>query len=149
MKFKFNLEKVLQHRKIKEDLAKKGFMEAANAVALEERKLDHMKRDLRLAREESHNWQNIGGTEGVRLQFIEEYIVGQTERIEHQISEVERSRVRLEEKRKVLVEAGREFKALDKLKERRQEEFTKTKNKLEQKRMDETSSMTRGRRKRA
>ncbi len=141
MKFQFTLEKVLHHKKIQEDVAKKDFTEAQVAVDLELEKKRKMERSIYLSRKKSFDLQRQGGAEAHSLQSIEEYIVLETERIKAQDHQIEIAIEQLEQKREILVQAGKEFKALEKLKEKRFKDFKNKKRKHEAKQLDDIVTM--------
>ncbi len=139
MKFKFPLQTVVRHRKIKEDLAQKDFLEAQAELNKELQNLKFLEEQLHQAHVQAHNLEVAGGMQGPALSQIHEFKKGQVLRIERQkmrISEVEKW---VEERREILRQAALEYKIIEKLREKKFEEYKLERISKEQKEADEQS----------
>jgi flagellar FliJ protein len=141
MKFKFQLEKVLNHKKILEDQAKKDFGEVSKKLRDQEKYLENLETDLSKAYQNKFELQLMGGNISSYLDFFHQYYISQKQMIENQKKIVAGLTKILEEKRLFLVHAAREHKTFTMLKEKKILEFKKEKNKKEQKRIDEMNIM--------
>ena len=137
MKFKFSLEKVLSHRKIKEDIAKKEFQEIVHSLYLEQELLKTMKELKISARGDAHRRINDGGNQGNHVLQIYDFIKGQDLRIERQTTKVKELEKLVELKQEILRSAAMDVKIKEKLKEKKKNEFLFEMNKQEQKEVDE------------
>ncbi len=145
MKFKFHLEKVLGHKKILEDQAKKDFGEISRRLREQEEYLENLLLDIQIAFNNKHKIQTTGGSVTGYLEFFHHYYISQKALIENQRQIVEGLTKILEEKRQYLVQAAREHKTFIMLKEKKKEEFKKETKKREQKRIDDINIMRQGR----
>lgn len=147
MKFNFKLQKVLEHRKIVEDLAQKDFQEAANQLKFEVENLEKLKISRVKAFETRFDLQSQGISSdrknfhtgygpGAFVQ-IEEFIKGQDRRIESQKAKVQEAENLVESKRDFLRQKATEYKIIEKLKEKQKQEFVEEKERAEQKEIDE------------
>lgn len=141
MKFKFKLEKVLQHRKIQEDLAQKDFQEAVAKLNIEKDNLEKMLNDVFQARQRAFEIQTGGGIAGSGLSQVHDFMMGQDIRMERQRKKIQYQETIVEELREILRQKAQEFKIIEELKEKKREQFKVEKNKLEIKRADDINSM--------
>lgn len=141
MKFKFALEKVLKHKKILEDQAKKDFGEISKRVREQEQYLQNLELDLQKAYEDKHRVQMMGGSIAGHLEFFHQYYKNQRQLIDNQKKIIEGLEKILEEKRQHLIVAARDHKTFTMLKEKKKLEFKKEMNKREQKRIDDMNIM--------
>lgn len=141
MKFKFHLEKVLNHKKILEDQAKKDFGEISKKLRDQEQFLKNIEADLTTAYQNKFQVQQTGGVITSYLEFFHNYYLSQKKLIENQKKIVQGLTKILEEKRLFLVQAAREHKTFNMLKDKKIIEFKKELNKREQKRIDEMNIM--------
>ncbi|MEN0058213.1 MAG: flagellar export protein FliJ [Bdellovibrio sp.] len=139
MKFKFPLQKVLEHRKIKEDMAKKDFQEAMSLLQQEQNKLEKMLASQTQAHVQAGELTSVGGTQGPALSQIHDFLKGQKVRIQHQQERVAEAEKLVEAKREILKQAAQEYKIMEKMRENKFEEYKHERNVLEQKEMDEQS----------
>jgi len=139
MKFKFPLQKVLDHRKIKEDLAQKDFQDAMSELQGMQKKLTEMETQIRDAHLRAFRVQDAGGAAGPTLSQVDEFIRSQKVLIQKQRGKITVQEKVVEEKRDLLRQAVVDTKVIDKLKEKRFEEFKKKIDMDEQKEMDEQS----------
>lgn len=137
MKFKFGLEKVLGHRKVKEDIAKKEYQEVVHLVYQEQDKLNLMNEQKTNARSEASKKINEGGSQGQQILQIYEFIKGQDLRIERQTTKVKELEKLVELKQEILRRAAMDVKIMEKLKEKKKNEYIHEMNSREQKEVDE------------
>ncbi len=139
MKFHFKLQKVLEHRKILEDLAMKDLQEAVAALLGEKEKLEMLKTGRHEAFQRRYDIQTKDlRSEGLlSMQQIEIFIKGQDRRIELQKAKVQEAENLVESMREILRQKATEYKIIDKLKEKQKAEFIEEKNRIEQKEIDE------------
>jgi flagellar FliJ protein len=138
-RFHFDLEQLLRLKRWREEAAKKAL--AVEVAALEElrAKLMELQGDLDGA------WRNAPGNAGDtvdaqgRLHLLG-YARHMGQMIAGQEGEIAEQSRRIAEKSDLLMKAMQERKALEKLKERRQAEWRKDRNKLEYANMDEAAA---------
>jgi flagellar FliJ protein len=137
-RFEFSLQKVLDYRRRREEQAIRAFAQA-QAQLLHEQAVLHR---LLVEREEclrrSHRRQRLTmellDVEQTYLTTLERRIEAQRERV----AEVEKV---LEERRQALIEARRERKALERLREKHYEQWRQETLRTEQKALDELATM--------
>jgi flagellar FliJ protein len=139
MKFKFTLEKVLKHKKILQGEAHKDFVEISSKLAEQEQFLVDLEVDLKKAYEDKHAVTLMGGEVARHLSYFHEFYLMQKKLIEQQKRIITGLEKIVEDKRLRLVDAAREKKIFEKLKEKRKQEFKKQLDKKEQKRIDEVN----------
>ena len=138
MKFKFPLQKVMEHRKVLEDLAQKDFQDAL-AVLIQEQKLFSTLQDqMRSAYDEIFQAQHSksGQTSG-QLKQLGDFIVGQKVRLERQGAKIQEIEKGVESLREILREKAVDYKIIERLKERKKADFNEEMAKIDQKEMDE------------
>jgi len=141
MKFKFSLEKVLNHRNLQVDLARRDFLQAqTNLVDAEKIRNDMIfekeKNILHRAQliQSKTSWQD-------HVQQINIYLQGQDLRIARQNESLKKLEKEVESYREILLKALTEAKMIEKLKDKKKEEFIKTYNENERKELDEISTL--------
>ena len=139
MKFKFPLQKVLEHRKIKEDLAQKDFQDALDVLLKLEGKLKQLEDQEDDARVRSFALQSEGGTAAPSLIQIDEYLRNSKVLLQMQRSKIAEQQAIVENKRAVLIAAAVETKAISTFKDKKFTEFKAKAEKEEQNEMDEQS----------
>lgn len=139
MKFKFPLQKVLEHRKIKEDLAQKDFQDALTMFNEEQNRLQQMEDQKTGAHFKAGSLSSQGGAQGPALVQIHEFIKGQEIRIHRQKQKVQELEKLVESKREILRLAAQEYKIMEKMRENKFEEYKHERNIQDQKEMDEQS----------
>ncbi|MBK7960015.1 MAG: flagellar export protein FliJ [Bdellovibrionales bacterium] len=134
MKFKFNLEKVLSHRKTIENLAQIDFQEALALLKAEEVVLEKMKSEIVEARAKAYDIQTskVMDQAPTRLQHIFLFIKGQAQKIKIQESKIQNFEKLVESHREILRSRVTESKILERLKHRKKSEFEKEQSRLEQ-----------------
>ncbi|MBS1971507.1 MAG: flagellar export protein FliJ [Bdellovibrionales bacterium] len=139
MKFKFPLQKVLDHRKTKENLAQKDFQIAMNDLVELESQLQRLEEALHGSHQRAGLLHGQGGAQGPALSQINEFQRGQKVLIQRQHGKIEEQKKVVEEKRELLKQAAVETKIISKFKEKKLTEFREAEEKEEQKQMDEQS----------
>lgn len=141
MKFKFSLEKVLRHRNLQVDLARRDFLEAQNNLNAAINVRDEMitaRENNKTYRSElvakNGNWQD-------QVQQINTYLIGQDLRIAKQNESLKLLEKEVESYREILRKALTEAKMMERLKDKKKEEFVKTYNENERKELDEISTL--------
>ncbi len=139
MKFKFSLEKVLRHRNILVDLAKKSFLEAQAVQVAEQQKLVEML-ELKNATLENRTQQIQSGQSWTNsVEQINTFLNGHDLRIKHQNLRLLDFEKVVESRREILRLALIEVKIMEKLKEKKKTEFLSEAMKKEQAELDELS----------
>lgn len=139
MKFKFPLQKVLDHRKTKENMAQKDFQDAMNDLLALERQQQQMEEALHGSHLRAGSLASAGGSQGPALSQINEFQRGQKVLIARMQVKIQEQQKVVEEKRELLKQAAIETKIIAKFKEKKFDEFRETQEKEEQKEMDEQS----------
>lgn len=139
MKFKFPLQKVLEHRKLTENLKQKDFQEAVMALNQENSKLNSMMQQKTLAHESAGTLVKQGGSQGPALTQVHEFLRGQEVLIEKQKLKVQEAEKLVEAKREILKQAAQEYKIIEKMRENKFEEYRQKRLQDDQKEMDEQS----------
>ena len=141
MKFKFSLEKVLNHRHLQVDLARRDFVIAQNNLSAAESIRDDMiQQKLKNIVYRSEliqskiSWQD-------QVQQINSYLLGQDVRIAQQNESLKKLGKEVESYREILLKAQTEAKMIEKLKEKKKVEFIKAYNDAENKELDEISTL--------
>ncbi len=141
MKFKFPLEKVMQHRKVLEELAQKDFEEAQSELLAQKTKLQDMQDAVVRSREEAFRRQSEGGKASPVLVQSDEFIKGQDIRMERQREKIRECESLVENLREILRQKAIDYKIIEEFKERRFQEYKVERRKLEQKRVDDLNIM--------
>lgn len=137
MKFKFSLEKLLGHKKILEDIARRDYVDAQKKVDLEISKLSQFRDDLTQAYKQKFVVQNNGGAIGEALKSINEFMEGKKIEIKNQEIIIQGLQKISEEKRIRLVSAAQDHKVYEKLKEKKLIDFKTILKKKDKKNIDE------------
>lgn len=131
------MQKVLEHRKVVENLAQKDFQDAVAVLNEFQAKLDTMRQDVLEAQARAGSLIQAGGTQGPALTQIHEFLKGQKIRIqdqEHKVQEIEKI---VEYKREILRQAALDYKIMEKVRENKFEEYKAERKIQDQKEMDE------------
>ncbi|MBC7741670.1 MAG: flagellar export protein FliJ [Bdellovibrionaceae bacterium] len=139
MKFKFSLEKVLRHRSILVDLAKKDFLEAQVVLNGEQAKLQSMIELKAASLEQRAQEVQTKNTWTQSVEQINQFLTGQDLRISQQNQRLLGLEKLVEARREILRQALIEVKIIEKLKEKKKTEFLLEVDKKEQAEMDELS----------
>lgn len=142
MKFKFRLEKVMNHKKIERDLAFRDFADARANYEGGRKKLLDMHDEIANARAFEAEVVREGGQGSENLKWSSFFIDGQNVKIEIQ-KKVNRQLIQvMEQKQEILIEKARELKTFEKLKENTKERFKREERKKEMKTIDEIVIMS-------
>jgi flagellar FliJ protein len=139
MKFKFSLQKVLEHRKILEELAQKDFQDAVHAFQNELNTLNRMEQEATDSHVRASELTKQGGHQGPALVQIFEFQKGQKVLIARQIMKAQEAEKLVEAKREILKQAALDYKIMEKMRENKFEEYKRERLSQEQKEMDEQS----------
>lgn len=139
MKFKFPLQKVLEHRKLRENLVQKDFQDAQALLQEQVNKLEKMNHQVTEAYERSGNLAKQGGAQGPALMEIHEFLKGQRQRIQFQEQKVQEFEKLVEAKREILRQAAMDYKIMEKMRENKFEAYRQERIATEQKENDEQS----------
>ncbi|MGZ3770184.1 MAG: flagellar export protein FliJ [Bdellovibrio sp.] len=139
MKFKFPLQKVLEHRKIKENLAQKDFQDVVASLNEANERLQQMVHATTKAHETAGDYAVAGGTQGPALVQVHEFLKGQEILIRRQKEKIQEIEKLVEAKREILRQAVQEYKIIEKMRENKFEEYKAERLLTEQKEMDEQS----------
>ncbi len=140
MKFKFPMQKVLDHRVVKMDLARKDYLEAQAFLAAEQKILDDMIEVKRrsLAQRSSLAGTTTGWQETVNQ--INSFLTGQDLRIANQNERLLKIEKVVESRREILKDALTEVKIMERLKEKKKADFLQEVRQKEAIELDEISS---------
>ena len=138
-RFKFDLEKVLMYKRLREDILKRELAELQRRLEGERRKL------FQLEDKQRDHLKELGGKVEGKLDLNEvllyqEFIAGLSDDIEGQIERIEELLGKLEGKRDELVGAAKEKKVLENLRQSRHDQYIYSAEKLETKFLDEVSN---------
>lgn len=140
MKFKFGMQKVLDHRQIKMDLARKEYLEAQAFLVEEQNKLQEMidakNRSLTqrsILAGQTAGWQN-------QVNQINNFLNLQDLRIAQQNERLLKVEKVVESRREILKDALTEVKIMERLKEKKQADFLQEVKNKEAKELDEIAS---------
>ncbi|WP_413558759.1 flagellar export protein FliJ [Bdellovibrio sp. HCB209] len=139
MRFKFPMQKVLEHRKVVENLAQKDFQDAVAVLKEFQDKLDKMRQEILDAQARAGSLLQVGGTQGPALTQIHEFLKGQKLRIEQQEYKVQEIEKIVEYKREILRQAALDYKIMEKVRENKFEEYKAERKIQDQKEADEQS----------
>lgn len=147
MAFQFRLEKVLTHRRRLEDEAKREFILAQANTVKALRDLEALYVAIDVARTRGHDMQ-IGESDrrmAPTLQNIDVFIGGQKIRIDRQRVVIREFKAEEERLHDLLIEASREKKTLEKLREKHLQEYRVEMARREQLELDDLAIMRHGR----
>jgi len=138
-KFSFSLDKVLNHRRIQVDLAKKDFIEAQATYDDAEAHLTEMIATKEAAIVQRREMVQQTDNWAASVEQINVYLIGQDVRIKNQNERLIELKKVVEAKRQILQEALTAAKIIEKLREAKKAEFMKEVANSEQQEMDEMS----------
>ena len=133
--FTFGLEKVLNLRQFHEDEAKIELGRAVGALA----ELESRIRSVAVERAKAAEDQFSPGNTAVEIQQYMYYLIRLDNTKERLLIEAAQAELKVEEARSVYIEASRERKVLEKLKEKRYKEYRKSLFAEEAKALDDVS----------
>lgn len=139
--FRFNLENVLKVRKTAENLAQRDFQLAQAALQEEYDRLQRMVDEKAEAFQQRHRLETGGGPAGAGLGQIQDFLGGQEILIQRQRAKIQEFETQVERLREILRERAIETKMIEKLKEKRREEYLQERDRREVKEADDQSMM--------
>ena len=137
MSYTFSLEVLLDYKKRLENEARLLFVEAQTKVDAAIAVLGEYYDQVDRTREETLNLTRQGGALAPTLVSNSDFISGQKFRIEAQRLKIRELKMTADELQEALIEAAKETKTLEKLKERGLEAYKKDRRKREMKETDE------------
>ena len=137
MKFEFNYQQLLEYRKRLEELAQIEYITAQKQVDVAEVELERMYQQIDDSRQRARMLEVQGGKQAPSLAFIDDFINKHKIRIEMQRRVIRELKQVAESKQQALVAAAKEYKILEKLKERKLVEYKDIMKKRELKQVDE------------
>ncbi len=140
--FKFKLESILKYRKIKEDEAIKNFQLKKREVEALILKIQETKNQITSSKARKEKNINIK-----ELILIDNYIVRVTETLNNQTKELQTLNNQLKQLEKELFKARKERKIIENLKAKKYEDYLNEIKLIEQKFLDEISSIAENRKK--
>jgi flagellar FliJ protein len=143
MKFKFSLEKLLEHRRAVENQAKRDWADAQAAVDVCKRHIEEMFGAIEQSRHDRFRRESSGGGPG--LEHFDLFTRGQMLRIEAAKQQLRVLMTEADARLEVMTERAKERKALEKLRERRLSEHREMAKIREIKRVDDLVTMRAGR----
>jgi flagellar FliJ protein len=117
-RFKFNLEQILQLRKFREEECKLALGQAISALNL-------IENDIRLTALKRHNAANERFSDVTNIASWEAYILRLDQEAQRLTEKAAQAEIVVEEKRQLYLEAQKDLKAMEKLKEKQQKEYRK------------------------
>lgn len=140
MGFKFRLQKLLEYRTRLEEEAQRDYMDACGKTAEALRALDAMYLAIDAARENNQVLVSTGSGAS-HLTTIETFIVGQKLRIVSHRKKIKELKAEEERLQDILIEAAKEKKTLEKLKENRRREYDDEQQRKELREYDDMAVM--------
>lgn len=138
MAFRFSLESILKHRKREEEIAQKEFMEQQTIVETCLRHLEELYLQIDRTRELISASVKSGTPEDLhRIRSSEEFIEGQKIRIHNERKRARELIRELEERQEILLSRLHERKIMEKLKEKKFEEYKVLMAQMEMREMDD------------
>ncbi len=141
MKFKFSYQQLLAHRKRLEEVAQRDYLLSQKNVDNAEIELEKMYQQIDDSRKRAGLLQIRGGDQAPSLVLIDSFINNHKLRIEMQRKKIRELKSIAEEKQQALVNAAKEYKILEKLREKRMSEFKELVKKRELKFVDDLVTM--------
>ena len=132
-RFKFSMEKILQLRKFKEEECKLALGQAISA-------LNKIENDIKTTAVKKHNAAGERFKEPLETSSWEFYILRLEQEAEKLAEKAAKAEIVVEEKRAVYLDASRDLKAIEKLKEKQQKEYRKEYFKNEMNHVDEITA---------
>jgi flagellar protein FliJ len=137
-KFKFSYEKLLEHTRLQEQIARRDYTESLGKLEAEKKTYNKMWEDMDAASDDLYSSRtNPKGIPIAKLEQLTGFIDGQKVRITRQREVVINHTGIVEQKQEILIAARKETKTLEKLKEKQLVDFKKLQKKLEAKATDE------------
>jgi flagellar FliJ protein len=123
-----------------ENEAQRAFQEAVAKLNAEIARLEFLNEQVIEARQKAFQVQVKGGAATNDLHQVGEFIKGQDIRIERQNVAIEKQQLIVEDLRQILRKAALDYKIIEKLRDKKKEEFRIESRKHEQKQIDELTN---------
>jgi len=136
----FRLQKVLKAKKIKQDVEQKKLMSEQRNLEQEKQNLEQLHL-LEAKVLEDVKKQRLTKTTGHQFHHYHIYQHQVEKYVEQQNQQVEEAHFKVKEQRETLIEAVKDTRMLDKLKEKDHQNYVKQLNEKEQKQLDEISQL--------
>ena len=137
MKFIFSYQQLLEYRKRLEEVAQRDYLQAKKNVQMAETALEAMYQQIDDSRQRARMLEIKGGKQAPSLALIDDFINNHKLRIETQRKTIRELKQVEETQQQALVIAAKEYKILEKLKEKQLIEFKEILKKRELKQVDE------------
>lgn len=137
MKFRFALDKLITHRQRLEDLARRDWLAVQSKVDAVKKKIDDMYQQIDDSRKRAGHLSSSGGPQAPALGQIDDFIRLQKIVIEKERLVLREMLVELERVHEIFLEAAKERKTIERLREKRYEAFKLAKKKQELKQVDD------------
>lgn len=141
-KFRFQMEAVIKVRKIAEDLAQRDFQLGQSHLLEQIELLNQMLGKKTEAYQTRHDYEKQGGNKAPHLIQVQDFLSGQDIRIEGQRKKIQYIETQVEQLREILREKAIDLKIIERLKEKKLEDFKLEQKKREVKDFDDVT-MTR------
>ncbi len=142
-RFKFRLEKVLEVRRRKEEEKEKELASLKKELRREEEFLEKLRKETSLIAERIGAFQKVDD-ESLNLEELRreyDYLEVLRNKITRHLNTVEKLMIKIEEKRKELIEASKERKIMEKLKDKQYRKFRSEEERKERKVLDEIGTL--------
>lgn len=137
MSFVFGLEVLLEHKRRLQREAQRAWAEAQRKVDAAVEELNRFYKQVDDTRNETQELAKTGGALANRIVMNDAFIDGQKYRIEAQRLKIRELKSIAEQLQDAMIEASKETKTLEKLKEKQKEEYKKKARVREMKEIDE------------
>lgn len=144
MRFRFRLEKLLDSRRTQQEIAQKIFVEAKHAADVATRKLQELYDLEKDSYKRLAHAQMEGGQQTSVMQHIFIFQTGLKIHVENQLKHIQSLQSVVEEKREILQQKMIEYKMIEKLKEKKYQQFLQDVKVQEQRDLDEISVLRYG-----
>lgn len=141
MKFKFSYQKLLAHKHTLEEIAQKNLAEAQRRLDTAKSELNALFKAVDEVRARAFEMERQGGQSQSSGAIADEFANGQKIRIAKQREVIRERNMDVEQRQEELILAARERKTLEKLREKKLEEFKIENKRKEQKDTDDMITM--------
>ncbi len=136
--FRFRLARVLDVRRVEEQVASTALAEAASRVAARERLLEGLRAE-RVRAAAVKRAVTTAGVDLAQLRYVQQHLNVLGQRIAAEESALEACRAEVERRRGARVEAARAVRVLERLEARRRAEWARESEAAERRRLDEVA----------
>lgn len=136
----FRLQKVLKAKKIKQDVEQRKLMSEQQKLREEQESLEQLNRlESQMMKDLKKQW--LSRTKGHEIRNYHLYQYQVQKYVEQQETEVHEAHSKVEKQREVLIDAVKDKRILDKLKERDYKSYIRRQDSREQRQLDEISQI--------